>query len=134
MALLKPLAFYEKILMKVLSKILSADPRPVTFIVFLISALCGAVIFSGHPSADFVSDHLLTGSELLLCGISGILFLVLGNRFCVGILILIAATTFYYLASASAINGHVYESAIHLVIGLSASWAFVHQNKICMNK
>ena len=120
--------------MKIFSRILSADPNPVAFIVFLMSALCGGVILVGHPSADFVSDQSLTGSIALICGVLGNLFLDYQKPKPLKVLLFVVMMIFYYLTSASAINGHLYDSVIHLVFGLSSSWAFIHQNKLCVNK
>jgi hypothetical protein len=120
--------------MKILSEILSADPRPVALIVFFISALCGGVIITGHPSADFISDPSIAGFTALLSGFFGILFLIISKPKAIKAAVLIAMMLFYYLASALIISGRLYDSVTHLVLGLSMSWVFIHQSKICMNK
>jgi uncharacterized membrane protein HdeD (DUF308 family) len=119
--------------MKTLSEILSADPRPVALIIFTISALCGGMFFLSYPSADFISDKDLTGLALVLSGILGILFLILRKATKVKLSIFISMLLFYYLASASAMNGLLYYSAIHLVLALSSSWVFIHQSRLCVD-
>ena len=119
--------------MKTLSKILSADPRPVALIVFVISALCGILIISGYPSADFLADRALSGTALVISGVLGILFLLLRKKEILKIPTFVLMVLFYYLTSASAINGLLYDSAMHLVLGMSLSWVFIHQNKLCVN-
>lgn len=120
--------------MKILSDILSADPRPVALIVFFTSTLCGGVIIADHPSADFISDPYTTGFAALLSGFFGILFLITSKPQAIKVAMLIAMVIFYYLASALIISGRLYDSATHLVLGLSMSWVFIHQSKICTNK